>query len=87
MFQQQILGKIRADFVDALESAGKTIRNDTHEFVWIVNFPLFSCENETHLESMHHPFTQPVLDDFEYLDSDPVKVNYLKFLLLHKLII
>lgn len=75
LFQQQILGKIREDFVDTVESAGQSIRSDSHEFVWITDFPLFSCENETQLESMHHPFTQPFLEDIHYLESDPVKVS------------
>ena len=42
------------------------------EFVWIVDFPLFEwSEDEKRYDSLHHPFTAPVAEDLDKLDSDP----------------
>jgi len=42
------------------------------EFLWIVDFPLFEWnENEKRYNSLHHPFTSPVPQDIEKLDTDP----------------
>jgi aspartyl-tRNA synthetase len=45
------------------------------EFVWIVDFPLFSW-NEDHkrYDSLHHPFTSPVEEDLSKLDTDPANI-------------
>jgi aspartyl-tRNA synthetase len=48
----------------------------TFEFVWIVDFPLFEWnENEGRYESLHHPFTAPIEEDLDKLDSDPANVR------------
>jgi aspartyl-tRNA synthetase len=45
------------------------------EFVWIVDFPLFEWnEDAKRYDSLHHPFTAPVPEDLEKLDSDPANV-------------
>ena len=45
------------------------------EFVWIVDFPLFEWnEDVKRYDSLHHPFTAPVPEDLEKLDSDPANV-------------
>jgi aspartyl-tRNA synthetase len=45
------------------------------EFVWVVDFPLFEWnEGEKRYDSLHHPFTSPVPEDLEKLDSDPAGV-------------
>ena len=45
------------------------------EFVWIVDFPLFGWnENEKRYDSLHHPFTAPIPEDLEKLDSDPANI-------------
>jgi aspartyl-tRNA synthetase len=42
------------------------------QFVWVVDFPLFEWnEDEKRYDSLHHPFTAPVPEDLETLDSDP----------------
>jgi aspartyl-tRNA synthetase len=42
------------------------------EFVWIVDFPLFEWnEGEKRYDSLHHPFTSPVEEDMDKLDTDP----------------
>ena len=42
------------------------------EFVWIVDFPLFEWnEDQKRYDSLHHPFTAPVAEDLDKLESDP----------------
>lgn len=46
------------------------------EFVWVVEFPLFEWnEDEKRYDSLHHPFTAPVLEDLQKLDSDPANIR------------
>ncbi len=46
------------------------------EFVWIVDFPLFEWnEAEKRYDSLHHPFTAPVPEDLDKLDSSPASIN------------
>ncbi len=40
--------------------------------VWIVDFPMFDCDDNTgKLNALHHPFTAPKVDSVEALESDP----------------
>ena len=39
-------------------------------FLWVVDFPMFEEDEEGNLKAMHHPFTQPKLDELDKLDSD-----------------
>ena len=50
--------------------------NKEFRFVWITEFPLLSYnEEENRFQAEHHPFTMPMDEDIEYLDSDPGKVR------------
>ncbi len=45
-------------------------------FLWITEFPFFEYNEETnHWDAMHHPFTMPMDECIEYLDTDPGKVR------------
>ncbi len=69
-----LTGKLR-------EYLGKElIDKDKLEFLWIVDFPLFSYnEDEKRLDSNHHPFTSPKLEDIEKLDSEPLNVKSIAY--------
>jgi aspartyl-tRNA synthetase len=44
--------------------------------VWVVNFPLVSWDKESkRYHAMHHPFTSPIKDDTDLLNSSPEKVK------------
>ena len=53
----------------------KLYDENTFDFVWIVDFPLFEWnEQEKRYDSLHHPFTAPVPEDLEKLDTDPANI-------------
>jgi aspartyl-tRNA synthetase len=47
-----------------------------YNFVWITEFPFFEQDEETGAwVAMHHPFTMPLDECLEYIDTDPGKVR------------
>lgn len=67
----EILGGMRSHMANALDVA-----REGHDFLWVVNFPLFHWdEDRKAYASEHQPFTQPVEDDIEKLESDPLAVG------------
>ena len=72
-----MLGGIRNEFTHILNENSKIIKKSVYKFVWIVDFPLMSLDDDNNLETMHHPFTHPHLDDMSYLLSHPHKVKKL----------
>lgn len=72
-----ILGRLRLESAAFLQKRGKlTIRPDDWQFLWVIDFPLMTYdEAENRYVATHHPFTAPVPDDTQYLDSDPKKVR------------
>lgn len=47
-----------------------------YEFLWVTDFPLFSWnDEEKRLESEHHPFTSPNLEDQHLIDTEPLKAR------------
>jgi len=69
-----ILGRIRTDASKLLAHRGRLdIDASAYRFVWVVDFPLMTYDEEAgrYLAS-HHPFTAPVEDDVPLLDDDPL---------------
>ncbi|MBQ7706353.1 MAG: aspartate--tRNA ligase [Lachnospiraceae bacterium] len=67
-----VLGALR------VELAGKLGLLDKNEyrFVWITEFPLLEWSEELgRFQAMHHPFTMPMEEDLQYIDSDPGRVR------------
>ncbi|MBQ6314448.1 MAG: aspartate--tRNA ligase [Mogibacterium sp.] len=44
-------------------------------FLWVVDFPMFEEDEEGNIKAMHHPFTQPKLDELDKLDNDILSLN------------
>ena len=46
------------------------------KFLWVTEFPLFEySEEDGRYYAMHHPFTAPMAEDYEYIDTDPGRVR------------
>ena len=47
-----------------------------YRFLWVTEFPLLEwSEEQDRFVAMHHPFTMPMEEDLEYIDSDPGRVR------------
>ncbi len=67
----EILGGMRTHMADALG-----IERDGHDFLWVVDFPMFEQDSATgRYSAEHHPFTLPVEQDIQLIDSDPLAVG------------
>ena len=72
-----ILGRIRLDAAALLQARGKlSLRPDDWKYLWVVDFPLMSYdEAQKSYVATHHPFTAPVPEDADLLDTDPRQVR------------
>ncbi len=72
-----ILGRVRLESATLLEKRGKIERSPTDwKFLWVIDFPLMSHDEEQgRYVATHHPFTSPVPEDIELLESEPKKVR------------
>ncbi|XP_010749521.1 aspartate--tRNA ligase, mitochondrial isoform X2 [Larimichthys crocea] len=73
-----LLGKLRLQSVELLESRGVLVRDPSaFHFLWVVDFPLFlpKEDEQDQLESAHHPFTAPLPEDTHLLYTEPHKVR------------
>jgi len=62
------LGKLRNHLAGLLKLTSK----DDYRFVWITDFPLLEWdEEEKRWAAVHHPFTAPMDEDLEFVESDP----------------
>ena len=66
------LGALRCEVARQLDMIDKTKFN----FLWVTEFPLLEwSEDENRWVAMHHPFTMPMDEDLQYLESDPGRVR------------
>ena len=66
-----VLGALRTTVAKKLD-----IIPEGFNFLWIVEFPFFEYNDETgHWDAMHHPFTMPLDECLDSLDSDPGSVR------------
>ena len=72
-----ILGRIRLECRDLAIQKGKlSISPDQFNFLWVVDFPLMTFDEEQgRFVATHHPFTAPVEEDIELLKTDPKAVR------------
>ena len=62
------LGRLRNHLAGLLGLTDK----DTYRFVWITDFPLLEWDAEDkRWAAVHHPFTAPMDEDLQYIESDP----------------
>ena len=67
-----VLGNLRLEIARQMELLNK----DEYKFVWVTEFPLLEWSDEQNrFMAMHHPFTMPMEEDLQYIDSDPGKVR------------
>ena len=67
-----VLGNLRLEIARQTEILDK----NEYKFVWITEFPLLEwSEEQNRYVAMHHPFTMPMEEDLQYLDSDPGRVR------------
>jgi aspartyl-tRNA synthetase len=53
-----------------------TLRKDDYAFLWVVDFPLMIWDEDAgRYVSAHHPFTAPVPEDLEWMDTAPERVR------------
>ncbi|MFQ6035304.1 MAG: aspartate--tRNA ligase [Sedimentisphaerales bacterium] len=74
--KEQIVNKALAPLRCKLARELKLYDEKSFEFVWVVGFPLFEWnENQRRFDSLHHPFTAPVPEDLDKLETDPAGVR------------
>ena len=68
----EVLGALRCELADKLGLLDKS----EYRFVWITEFPLLEYNEDLgRYQAMHHPFTMPMEEDLQYIDSDPGRVR------------
>ncbi|MDP4118368.1 MAG: aspartate--tRNA ligase, partial [Bacillota bacterium] len=52
------------------------IDKNKYNLLWVTEFPLLEySEEESRFTAMHHPFTAPMDEDWEFVDTDPGRVR------------
>lgn len=68
LLSDEILGGMRSHMANALE-----IQREGHDFLWVVNFPLFHWdEDRKAYAAEHQPFTLPTETDIAKIEADPL---------------
>ncbi|MDY0374455.1 MAG: aspartate--tRNA ligase [Desulfobacterium sp.] len=72
MITNEALGQLRNELARRLE----LIDNQIFRFVWVTHFPLVEYdEQEKRYQAIHHPFTAPLEEDLDRLETDPLTVR------------
>ena len=67
-----VLGALRLEIAKSLG----LLKKDEYKFLWITEFPLLEySEEEDRYVAMHHPFTMPMEEDLDKIDTDPGAVR------------
>lgn len=68
LLSDEILGGMRSHMANALD-----IKREGHDFLWVVNFPLFHWdEDRKAYAAEHQPFTLPTETDIAKIEADPL---------------
>ena len=68
LLSDEILGGMRSHMANALE-----IKREGHDFLWVVNFPLFHWdEDRKAYAAEHQPFTLPTETNIAKIEADPL---------------
>lgn len=71
LLSDEILGGMRSHMANALE-----IKREGHDFLWVVNFPLFHWdEDRKAYAAEHQPFTLPTETDIAKIEADPLAAS------------
>ena len=66
------LGALRCEIAKRLG----LLRADDYKFLWVTEFPLLEYDEEDgRFYAMHHPFTMPMEEDLQYIESDPGRIR------------
>ena len=66
------LGALRLELADKMGLLDK----NQYNFLWVTEFPLLEwSDEENRFQAMHHPFTMPMEEDLQYIDTDPGRVR------------
>ncbi|MGI6687666.1 MAG: aspartate--tRNA ligase [Christensenellales bacterium] len=66
------MGQVRVRLGQQLE----LIDHERYDLLWITEFPLLEWkEEDNRFVAAHHPFTMPMEEDHQYLESDPGRVR------------
>ena len=67
-----VLGALRLELAKELD----LLDPNQYNFLWVTEFPLLEwSDEENRFMAMHHPFTMPMEEDWENIDSDPGSVR------------
>ena len=66
------LGALSLELADKMGLLDK----NQYNFLWVTEFPLLEwSDEENRFQAMHHPFTMPMEEDLQYIDTDPGRVR------------
>ena len=69
----QSLGALRLELAKQFDLIKE---KNEFNFTWVTEFPFFEySEEEERFKACHHPFTSPMDEDLEFVESDPARVR------------